>query len=642
MSDDCCVADPEGSEEEPGSFWRERDVQAAAVAGVLLLLGVPASGTAELLLFLVAAAVGGSTFVPGAVRGLARGRLGVATLMTIAGLGAIALGEIGEAASLAFLFSISEALESFAMARTRRSLRALLDLVPAEATVRRGGGEVEVLLQDLRVGDLLIIRPGERVATDGVVANGRSTVDQSAITGESIGVEVAAGTPVYAGSLNGTGPLEVTVTAAAADNSLARIVHIVEEAQERKGSGQRLAERVARPLVPAVLVVATTIAAAGAAFGDPVLWVHRALVVLVAAAPCAFAISVPVSVVAAIGAASRHGMLIKGGITIEALARVRVVALDKTGTLTANEPSVVAVEPASGVSREQLLRVAAGLEARSEHPLAPAILAAAGDVEPAEVTEVDAVPGHGVEGRIDGAVARIGKPSFVDPGPLAGSVRDLQTAGATVVVVEHRRSLVGIIAVRDELRPEAAAAVRALAGVGVRRVAMLSGDNQRTAQAIGAAAGIHEVHAELLPEHKVAWVEELRTAGAVAMVGDGVNDAPALATADVGIAMGAFGSDVAIEAADVALMGDDLAQLPVLLDHARRSTRIMRQNLALSGLILAVLVPLAAVGALGLAAVVATHEVAEVLVIANGVRASRVRRPAPAAPVAPGSALVAA
>jgi cation-transporting P-type ATPase G len=633
MSDECCGSEsPLDDERAGGPFWQERNVQAAAVAGVLLVLGWLAPGAFETPLHLAAAVTGGSTFVPEAVRGGLRGRLGVGTLMTIAAIGAIALGELGEAASLAFLFSISEALESFAMSRTRRSLRALLELVPPEARVHREGTEIEVLVRDLRIGDTMIVRPGEKVATDGIVAAGRSTVDQSAITGESIGVEVGPGSTVYAGSLNGNGPIEVEVTASAAENSLARVVHIVEEAQARKGAGQRLAERVARPLVPGVLVVALAIAAAGIAFGDPSLWIQRALVVLVAAAPCAFAISVPVSVVAAIGAASRHGMLIKGGITIETLARVRTVALDKTGTLTANRPAVVAVEPAPGVTREELLRVAAGLEAQSEHPLAPAVVAAAGELAGAAASDVTIVPGHGIEGRIDGASARIGKPSYVDPGSLSGAVAHLQAEGATVVVVERGRELVGVIAVRDELRAEAADSVGRLAGAGVRRVAMLTGDNQRTAEAIAGAAGIHEVHAELLPEHKVSWIEELQAAGPVAMVGDGVNDAPALASADVGIAMGAFGSDVAIEAADVALMGDDLGQLPVLLGHARRSTRIMRQNLALSGLILVVLVPLAGAGALGLATVVAVHEVAEVLVIANGVRASRVRRPSAGRP----------
>ncbi|WP_022927297.1 heavy metal translocating P-type ATPase [Patulibacter americanus] len=617
--------DPEGS-----TRLRDvREIQLAAVAGValalsLLLSAFGAPGGVSLALQGVAIVAGGATFVPGALRGLLAGRLSVGTLMMVAGAGAIALGEVAEAATLAFLFAISEALERYAVTRTQRSLRALLDLVPDSARVQRGGLEFEVAPAELRRGDVLVVRPGERLATDGTIARGRSALDLAAITGESVPVELGPGDEVFAGAINGGGALEVEVTATAEDNSLARIVQIVEQAQERKGSGQRLAARVARPLVPGVLVVAFLIAVVGSAVsGDPAEWIGRALVVLVAAAPCAFAIAVPVTVVAAIGAATRAGVLIKGGAALEALGDVRTVALDKTGTLTRNEPCVIDVLHGEHHDRAEVLSLAAALEIRSEHPLAQAILAASPD--PAAADDVQAIPGDGLVGAVRGAAVRLGRPGFVDPGPWAPQVAALQEGGATVVLVEHAGEVVGAIAVRDELRDESPAVVAQLGAHGVRRVAMLTGDNARTARAMADGAGIADVHADLRPEDKSRIVERLRREGrgTVAMVGDGINDAPALASADVGIAMGAMGSDVAIETADVALLGDDLRALPRTIGHARRANRIMRQNLALSGAILVILVPLAATGVLGLAAVVSIHELAEVLVIANGVRAAR-------------------
>ena len=629
MADACCGGDGDpittGHAEEPTSFWQMRDVRLAVASGALLGSGLIASAIEASVIADVALAggliAGGATFVPGSLRRLLRGRLGVGTLMTIAAIGAVLLGELGEAATLAFLFSIAEALEDYAMDRTRHGLRALLDLVPARATVRRDGTSHEVAPAELRVGDVMVVRPGERIATDGVVRSGHSALDLSAITGESVPVETGPGDDVLAAAVNGGGVLEIEVTATTDDSSLARVVHIVEQAQERKGHSQRIAERIAQPLVPGVIVVAAAVGVLGTAFGDPATWIERALVVLVAAAPCAFAISVPVTVVAAIGAATRNGALIKGGAALEALDGVRAIALDKTGTLTRNQPLVTDVVTSDGVTREALLGVAATLEAHSEHPLAAAILATAGPV--GEAPDVQALAGNGLTGTVAGRPARLGRPGFIDPGPLHATVLHLQTQGNTVVLVEHDDQLLGVIAVRDDLRPEAAAVITRLRGLGITTIEMLTGDNSRTAQALSAQAGIEDTRAELLPEDKVTAVEALRRQGRTAMVGDGINDAPALATADVGIAMGAAGSDVAIETADVALLGEDLHHLPEVLTHARRAGRIMRQNLALSGAILLTLVPLAAFGVLGLATVVASHEIAEVFVIANGIRAGR-------------------
>ncbi len=626
MSDACCSPVEESiADEAPTRLLAVREIQLAIVAGLALLGGIVAelAGVNEGVatsFFVVALVAGGLTFIPQAVRGLFRGQLGVGTLMAIAAVGATVLGELGEAATLAFLFSISEALESYALTKTRRGLRALLDLVPARATVLRAGVETTVDPRDLKVGDRLVVRPGERLATDGVVHTGHSALDFSAITGESVPVERGPGEEVFAAAINGGAALEVEVTARTADNSLARIVQIVEGAQERKGKSQRLAERIARPLVPGVLLAAFGIALVGSVLGDPTIWIERSLVVLVAAAPCAFAISVPVTVVAAIGASTRSGVLIKGGAALEALSGVRAVALDKTGTLTQNRPQVVEVISAGGSSSDEILLLAASLERRSEHPLAEAIIAASPDGPPAD--EVEALPGNGLTGLLNGQDLRLGRPGYIKVGRISAEVERLQRAGATVVLLEAGGALLGAIAVRDELRPEARPAVAGLENLGLR-TAMLTGDNRRTAEALAARVGVDSVHADLLPTDKVTAIEELRRQDATAMVGDGINDAPALASADVGIAMGAMGTDVAIEAADVALMGDDLRHLPDTLTHARRAGRIMRQNLLLSGGILVTLIPLAATGVLGLAAVVAIHELAEILVIANGVRAGR-------------------
>jgi cation-transporting P-type ATPase G len=413
-------------------------------------------------------------------------------------------------------------------------------------------------------------------------------------------------------------------------------VRAVEEAQDRKGRAQRLADRIARPLVPAILIVAAIVAIAGSLLGDPRVWIERALVVLVAASPCAFAIAVPVTVFAAIGVATQAGLVIKGGAALEALATVRTVALDKTGTLTRNRPTVINVTTPNGHDREAVVAMAAALEASSNHPLAAAITTAATAWPTA--TEIHSVAGHGISGTIDGALIRVGKPGFIDPVGLAARVATFQQQGATVVLVEQAGVTIGAIAVRDELRPEAHAAVAALRQRV--NVVMLTGDNATTATALGRQAGINDVRAELLPADKTAEITELCAQGGVAMVGDGINDAPALATAQVGIAMGAAGTDVAIEAADIAIMGDQLTHLPELLDHAVRTRRIMVQNLVLSGAIIAVLIPVATAGLLGLGAVVATHELAEIVVIANGLRARRrlhhdTPTPAPAQPDIP-------
>ncbi len=631
MSDACGCSDETtetGETEEAPGFWQVTEVRAAAVSGVLLLAGWIASlaGGPRILtlpLELGALLVAAWTFVPSTLRRLLKGKIGVGTLMTIAAIGAVALGQFEEAAMLAFLYAISEGLEEYSLAKTRRGLRALLDLVPAEARVLRNGTETTVSPSDLVPGDRMVVRPGERLATDGRILTGRTSLDTSALTGESVPVEVGPGSEVYAGSINGTGPLEVEVTSTAENNSLAKIVHIVEAEQSRKGPGQRLADSIARKLVPGILIAAALIIVFGFIVGEPALWFERALVVLVAASPCALAISVPVTVVASVGAASRIGVLIKGGGALETLGKIRTIALDKTGTLTQNKPSVIEVVGTAPATRTQVLALAAGLESRSEHPLARAILAAT--TERASVTDVDTVPGAGLEGRLEGRRVRLGRPGWIDAGALTPDIERMQHAGATAVLIEDDGKVIGAIGVRDELRPEATEVIARLTASGYT-TAMLTGDNLITATALAKAAGITEVHADLRPEDKAEIIRTLQTRQPTARVGDGINDAPALATADTGIAMGAMGTDVAIETADIALMGEDLHHLPQVLDHARNTRRIMLQNVGLSLLLIAVLIPLALFGVLGLAAVVLIHELAEIVVIANGVRAGRINR----------------
>jgi len=621
--DEIEIEDDDGHD---GPWWKDREILLPLFSGIAFLAGLICEWSGAeipaLVLFWIGLLAGASTFTPGAIRKLANGKLGISLLMTISAIGAVILGYVEEAAALAFLYSIAEALEDKAMDRARGGLRALLKLVPDTATVRRDGASVEVAAKDLTVGQVLLVRPGERIATDGVVVSGRSSLDTSAITGESIPVEVAPGDAVSAGAINTAGALEVEATAAGTDNSLTTIVELVEQAQAEKGDRARLADRIARPLVPGVLILAVLVALIGSLFGDPELWITRALVVLVAASPCALAISVPITVVAAIGSASKFGVIIKSGAIFERFGGIRHVALDKTGTLTRNQPTVTAVLTAEDATESEVLGWAAGLEQHSSHPLAAAITAKAPEAPAA--AEVSEQAGHGIAGVIDGVSVTVGSPRWLSAGVLADRVAELEEQGMTVVIVHRHEQPVGAIGVRDELRPEVPEVIRTLTGEGIG-VTMLTGDNARTAAALALQAGISDVRAELRPEDKAAAIGELSRTAPAAMIGDGINDAPALAAADIGIAMGATGSDAAIESADIAFTGHDLRLIPRAFDHARRGRRIINQNIILSLLIIIVLLPLALVGVLGLAAVVLVHEIAEVIVILNGLRAARTR-----------------
>lgn len=645
--DACCgpVSVSGASVGEPNNgapWWRDRALGVPVASGLLwfagLIVGWAGLGTAAMIAYAVGLAAGGWTFVPGTLRRLFRGagraKLGVGLLMTIAAVGAVLLGHVGEAAALAFLFSIAETLEDRAMDRAKQGLRALLAVIPETARVLQPDGERVIPAAEVRERDVLLVGAGDRVATDGVVVGGRSWLDTSAITGESIPLEVGPGDRLLAGSVNGSGTLTVEATADGRDNSITQIVHLVERAHAAKGERARLADRIARPLVPLVLLAAAAVAALGSVFGDPGVWIERALVVLVAASPCALAIAVPVTVISAIGAASRLGVVIKSGIAFEQLGTIRTVAFDKTGTLTRNQPEVVAVHTAVGYTRGDVVDIAAAVEVASSHPLASAISASATTRLTAQAVQEQ--PGLGLIGTVAGRTVRVGSSRWIDPGDLHEQSKAMASEGMSVILVEIDGRPAGVIGVRDELRPEAAETIAAVHRQGVSTV-MLTGDNALTAAVIAAQAGIDQVHAEQLPADKADRIRHLAAAAPTAMIGDGINDAPALASATVGIAMGVTGSAAAVESADVAFTGTDLRLIPEALAHARRSGRIMVGNIALALAIIVALFPLALFGVLGLAAVVLVHEIAEIIVIGNGLRAARIRRAAcvPAAALGP-------
>ncbi|MGD2217192.1 MAG: cation-translocating P-type ATPase [Gemmatimonadales bacterium] len=543
-------------------------------------------------LFVVAALVGGLNFFPKGLRAATIIRLDMNFLMTIAIFGALAIGEYVEAASIAFLFGIAELLERYSVERARRSIESLLELAPAEARVRRHNEFVKVAVEVIKPGDRVQVMPGEKLPIDGWVREGSSTVDQSPITGESMPVAVAPSAYVYAGTMNREGYLEVEAAKRAGDTTLAHIIHLVEEAESSRSPSERYVEKFARYYTPAVTLLALAVMilpplALNAPFAT---WFVRGLTLLVISCPCALVISTPVAVVSGITSAARNGVLIKGGVHLEALARIRAVAFDKTGTLTSGQLAVVEVCTAerSNPSDGQLLGIAASLEARSEHPIAEAIrkAAAAADVgNNHRVADFEALPGLGAQARLDGVLHKIGRPQLFGDAvePWAAALDRLAAAGHTPVCVGTGERVLGLLAVADQARQGARQTVAALRRLGIRRIVMLTGDHEATARTVAQHLGVDEYRAGLLPEEKVTAVREIEAAhGALAMVGDGVNDAPALAAASVGIAMGAAGSDVALETADVALMADDLRCLPYLFRLSHTSSAVIRQNIAAS------------------------------------------------------------
>jgi len=639
-SGDDADAERDGSETEDGddSVWTSSRAMKTWVSGLFLGLGVlvqfglpgvneallAAAGRELLLadaLYLVGIVAGGAVIVRNGYYSLRMRSLDIDFLMSAAILSATGislvvpdLGYYVEAASLAFLFNVAELLERYSVDRARDSLTELLELSPDVATVRRDGERVEVPVESVAVGETVLVEPGEKIPMDGVVREGSSAVDQAPITGESVPVDKGEGDEVFAGTINEAGYLEIETTAAAADNTISRIVDLVADAESNKTDREQFVERFADYYTPVVVAGAlVAIFVAPLVFGGWTAWFVRGISLLVIACPCAFVISTPVTVVSGVTSAAKHGVLIKGGNHLETMGEVDAVAFDKTGTLTTGELRVTDVVGLNGNDEDDVLACASALERRSEHPIADAIVAAASErgVPDREIDGFESITGKGVRADLDGETHYAGKPGlFADLGfdldhvhlttdggvavedtkplcadradcldLLADTIPRLQSEGKTVVLVGTADEIEGVVAIADEVRPEARRALERLRAGGVDHLAMLTGDNERTARAVGEQVGVDEVAADLLPEEKVERVEALRAEyGTVAMVGDGINDAPALATASVGVAMGAAGTDTAIETADIALMGDDLARLPYLHRLARTGNGVIRQN----------------------------------------------------------------
>jgi Cd2+/Zn2+-exporting ATPase len=586
-----------------------------------------------LSLFIISLAAGAGATARKAWTAARIGALDINVLMIVAATGAAVLGDWAEAATVVFLFGLAQALEARTLDRARNAIRALMDLAPADALVRDAGGERRIGVDAVSIGAVIVIRPGEKIPLDGEVVSGRSAVNQAPVTGESLPAEKSPGDAVFAGTINGRGALDVRVTRLRRDTTLARIIHLVERAQAQRAPAQTLVERFASVYTPAVLILAALVAvvpplALHQGWHD---WFYRALVLLVVSCPCALVISTPVSIVAALAGAARKGVLIKGGAHLERTSRVRCVAFDKTGTLTCGTPAVVEVIALDGATAASVVALAASVEQRSTHPIAQAILdhAAAAGIASVPADAASALPGKGAEGRVAGAHVLLGNHRLFEEQGLCSPafhdrLADLEAMGRTAVLVARDNQTVGIIAVADRPRRNGKDAIELLRAQGVERIVMLTGDSDGTARAIAAELGIDDYRAELLPEDKVAAVEELRRAhGAVAMVGDGVNDAPALASADVGIAMGVAGSDAALETADVALMADELLRIPYTFRLSRATVRNIRMNLAISVVLKAAFVVAAVAGVATLWMAVLADTGASIIVIANALRLLR-------------------
>lgn len=652
----------------PGDQAQSQFNRAEAILTVLCALFLIAGWVGDQLgviplihtaLYLGSYLTGGYVGTVTALHALRERRLDVNVLMIVAALGAASIDYWAEGATLLFLFSLSNTLQSYAMERSRNAIRALMKLRPNEATLLTpDGSQLIVPIEQLQIGDRILIKPGERIAMDGRVASGASAVDQAAITGEAMPVEKTIGEIVFAGTVNGYGAMEVLVTRLAQDTTLARVINLVEQAQGRKATTQRfLDEFEPRYALGVIALSIVTLLISYFVLRHP--WdqsFYRAMSLLVVASPCALVISTPASILSAIANAARNGILFKGGTYLEQAASIRGLAFDKTGTLTLGKPRVTDVIVASDVLGEkwfdadffrrldpqgpstpergttaEMLQLAASVERHSEHPLGNAILAETEkhQIELIEVNDVTAIPGKGVVGIVNGAQIQIGNKRMMEetaqvwPEPLRRAARELEAAGKTVVGISRNNHPLGFIAFADTLRPNALQALNALRARGIKRIVMLTGDTRRVASAVAKELNIDEYYADLLPEDKVKLIERLAKQDATAMIGDGVNDAPALAVSHLGIAMGAIGSDVALETADVVLMRDDLMRLPYLIDLARRARRIVWQNIAFSLTVIVVLIFSVFAITLPLPLGVVGHEGSTLLVVMNGLRLLR-------------------
>lgn len=585
--------------------------------------------------FLMAILIGGYSLFKTGLQNLLRFEFDMRTLMTIAIIGAAFIGEWSEGAVVVILFAISEALEKYSMDRARASIRSLMDIAPKEALVRRNGHELLVGVGDIEIGDVMIVKPGQKIAMDGVVVKGSSAVNQAAITGESVPAEKSTGDEVFAGTLNEEGLLEIEVTKRTEDTTIAKIIHLVEEAQAERAPSQAFVDKFAKYYTPVIIVVAVLVAIVpplllGAEWH---LWIYQGLSVLVVGCPCALVVSTPVAIVTAIGNAARHGVLIKGGIYLEEAGSLKAVAFDKTGTLTQGVPAVtdfVLVD--KNANEADILARLAALESRSQHPLASAITKRAEqnnvDFKSMEVEEFASITGKGLTGTIDGVQYLVGNVRLFEgiSTELKTRVAELQDQGNTVMIFGTENDVLALVAVADEVRESSKDVIQKLHQLGIEKTIMLTGDNEGTAKAIGAQVGVTDIRAELLPADKLEAIKALRNEyGKVAMVGDGINDAPALASATVGIAMGGAGTDTALETADIALMGDDLQKLPFMLKLSRKAMWIIKQNITFSLAIKIIALLLVVPGWLTLWIAIFADMGATLIVTLNGLRLLRVK-----------------
>jgi Zn2+/Cd2+-exporting ATPase len=623
-------------EVERPPFWRTPRAMSVFASALLFVLGLALglSGAPEVVsvgAYLAAIVVGGVPIFRAAIAGLRARHMDMNVLMSAATIGAVGIGEWAEAASVVVLFAAGNALQVYAIDRTRGAVRALARLAPDEVLVRRGGSESLVGTDQVAVGETVVVRPGERLALDGEVVEGRTTVDESPVTGESTPVEKGPGDSVYSGSLNGGGGVLVRVLRGASDSTLQRIARLVEEAQATKAPAEQFVDRFSRLYTPIVVAVAIILAVVppilGGEFGT---WFYRALALLIIACPCALVISTPVTVVSGIGAASRRGILVKGGAPLEAAGRLKALAFDKTGTLTEGRPVVSRVVPLNGRDDTEVLALAAALERRSEHPLAYAILTAANGASLPQVSDFRSVAGRGAEGVVDEVRYMIGSPRLFAEKEIAldganEALEAVEAAGETPVILGNEEAPMAVIGIADAVRPDARATLESLREAGVRELVMLTGDAEAPARRIAEELGVG-YRAQLLPEQKVEAVRELVSEhGEAGMVGDGVNDAPALAASSVGFAMGAAGTDVALETADVALMQDDLPKLAEAVRLSRSAEDIIKQNVAVSILIKGLFVLLAPFGLVALWLAVLADMGTSIAVTLNGLRLFRAK-----------------
>lgn len=581
---------------EKEHFLKKRQNQTTIVSAIFLLLGYLSStvygeeSISTIIIFGLSILIGGYSLIKVGLSNLIKLQFDMKTLMTIAVIGAAVIGEWGEGAVVVFLFAISEALESYSMDKARQSIRTLMDIAPSTAIIKRGKNEYEVAVEDIQIGDIMILKPGQKIAMDGEVISGQSSINQASITGESVPVHKVIGDEVFAGTLNEEGSLEVRVTKRVEDTTIAKIIHLVEEAQAEKAPSQQFVDKFAKYYTPAIMLISLLVATVPPLFlgGDWSEWIYRGLAVLVVGCPCALVVSTPVAIVTAIGNAARNGVLIKGGIHLEEAGRLKVVAFDKTGTLTKGTPEVTSVISLSEMGITEILQLSASIEKFSQHPLASAILKEAEKqkIELVPVSDFQSITGKGAKATIEDQVIYIGSPNlFRETHSIVSTIEDqvksLQMDGKTVMLLGNEYGIKGLIAVADQVRESSQNVIKKLHKLGIKKTIMLTGDNQATGSAIGKQLELTDVRAELMPQDKLSVIKSLREEHAkVAMVGDGVNDAPALASATVGIAMGGAGTDTALETADIALMADDLEKLPYTIALSRKTLIVIYQNVA--------------------------------------------------------------